>query len=173
MKKIILIVIAGIFLIIAIPSCEKDDICPADTPTTPLLIIRFYDDLNRTEPKSVTSLRVTTGENNDIVSESLNRKSTDSIALPLKVFENSTAFKLIADSKDDTDTNNEIGNADIVTFSYDNKEVFISRGCGFANHYENLTENLNNGGDTPWILDIEIQNTTVENQTIAHVKIFH
>jgi hypothetical protein len=172
MRKIILIIIVGIFLITTIPSCEKDDICPADTPTTPLLLITFYDDLNRTELKQVTTLRVVTGDNDDQVNTIEDSTNTDSIALPLKVFDTATAFKLIADSQNDS-TDIEIGNADIVTFSYDNKEVFISRGCGFANNYENLTETLNNGGDAPWILGIEIQNTTVENQTTAHVKIFH
>jgi hypothetical protein len=31
-------------------SCEKDDICDANTPTTPQLVIEFYDAVNTTLP---------------------------------------------------------------------------------------------------------------------------
>ena len=52
MKKIYLL-----FLIaITFSSCEKDDICDANTPTTPRLIIDFYDATNPTALKNVINL---------------------------------------------------------------------------------------------------------------------
>ena len=41
MKKTILLFI--LFLIIGNYSCERDDICPESTPTTPSLIIDVFD----------------------------------------------------------------------------------------------------------------------------------
>ena len=35
--------LALLFLTTLLIGCEKDDICPEDTSTTPRLIIRFYD----------------------------------------------------------------------------------------------------------------------------------
>mgnify|MGYP006353373257 FL=1 len=43
MKKTILLLLAVAF---TFSSCEKDDICDANTPTTPRLVIGFYDFLN-------------------------------------------------------------------------------------------------------------------------------
>lgn len=178
MKKIIFIVIIIISITTTISSCEKDDICPETTQTTPLLVIEFHDNASRTaaetELKDVIALRITTGDDNKTINTIEDRKNTNSITLPLKSFETSTSFTFIMNSEDEEDTSNETGNSDIVTFSYINKEVFISRGCGFANNYENLTETFNDGGDgTPWIRSIEILNSTIENQETAHVKIFH
>ena len=47
MKKIILLVFV---LALSFSSCEKDDICDANTPTTPRLVIGFYDFLNLSIP---------------------------------------------------------------------------------------------------------------------------
>ena len=55
MKKII----ALLLLFSAIISCERDDICPESTPTTPRLIIRFYDNTELSETKRVINLQVT------------------------------------------------------------------------------------------------------------------
>ena len=47
MKKII----ALLLLCFVITNCEKDDICSADTGTTPKLILRFYDIADEEETK--------------------------------------------------------------------------------------------------------------------------
>ena len=56
MKKIQLLFIC--LFSISFSSCEKDDICEATTPTTPKLVIEFYDVLNRTVKKNVNNLAV-------------------------------------------------------------------------------------------------------------------
>lgn len=155
-------------------SCEKDDICPPEVLTTPHLIITFHDIVDREERKAVPSLRVVGVDNDSVVNTFEDRVSAglDSIALPLKVYSPSTGFIFISNSASEEDI--ETGNIDIVTFNYDNTEVFISRGCGYANNYENLVGTFEEGSDGErWIISLDIENPTVDNQNAAHVKIYH
>ena len=166
--------IVFIFLMIvgSFSACEKDDICVDGD--TPLLIIRFYDAENRTEPKVVPGLRILGIGNDALIDTFTDRSSSlDSIGIPLKTNDPTTAFSFIMDSADDDD-GNEIGNTDLITFSYDINETFISRACGFVANYENLDTEFE-GSDEDWIQEIEITTTTVElEETLtAHVKIFH
>ena len=55
MKKITLLLLVFCF---SFSSCEKDDICDANTPTTPRMVIKFFDINNPTVEKSVTNLKV-------------------------------------------------------------------------------------------------------------------
>ena len=55
MKKIILLVLIMAF---SFSSCEKDDICDANTITTPRLVIKFYDVNNASVAKNVTNLTI-------------------------------------------------------------------------------------------------------------------
>ena len=55
MKKIFLLLLASFFL----SGCEKDDICDETTPTTPKVVIEFFDTVATTTAKNVTNLKVT------------------------------------------------------------------------------------------------------------------
>ncbi len=169
MKKSILY---SLFLLMTF-SCEKDDICPADTPTTPQLIIRFYDKDSPEEFKSVTTLRVI-GDGQTEPLSTVNRITTDSIAIPLRISETTTIFRMISDSADD-EMGMETGNEDSITFSYQTEEVFVSRACGYKTVYSDLTIEIINEGVDNW-MDIalsEVVNNAVTNQGAAHVKIYH
>lgn len=166
--------IAFLFLlsIISFSACEKDDICVDGD--TPLLIIRFYDAEDRTELKAVPSLRVVGIGQTTTVNTITDRSSTlDSISLPLRIDAATTGFTLITDSEDD-DTGTEIGNSDILNFSYIVNEKFISRACGFVANFDDLSHELTTDEEN-WIIDIEVTKTlvTTETTTTAHVKIFH
>jgi hypothetical protein len=153
-------------------ACEKDDICVDGD--TPLLIIRFYDAENRTEFKAVPGLRVGGIGNDFTVNTIADRTSTlDSIGIPLKTTDPLTGFVFIMDSADD-ENGIETGNGDQLNFSYEIKEKFISRACGFIANYENLSSNFVTAPEN-WIQSIEIEKTTIElEETLtAHVKIFH
>jgi len=158
-------------------ACEKDDICVDGN--TPLLVISFYDVDNPTELKEVTSFRIVgVGQNTTVTSVS-DRTDSDSIAIPLKVTENTTGFYFINNSSDveTTDSNDETitiegGDLDTLYFNYDRKDKFVSRACGLIANYENLSSDLKVETDN-WIKDIEIVTPLVENSTAAHVKIFH
>ncbi|WP_340074789.1 DUF6452 family protein [Leptobacterium sp. I13] len=170
MKNDITKIIYTISLLWIILGCERDDICPGEVPDTPQLIIRFYDNANPEEVKSVTSLRVLAA-GVDVPVPNADRVTTDSIALPLRSFENETAFTFILNSEDDAN-GAEIGNSDRIAFNYTTKEVFISRACGFVANYENLTSDLTTDTNN-WIQSVEIINDTIANENTAHVKIFH
>ncbi|MFS4492395.1 DUF6452 family protein [Maribacter sp. 2308TA10-17] len=168
--KIVFLFLLGIC---SFSACEKDDIC-VDGDTA-LLIVRFYDAANPNEFKVVPGLRVGGVGNNFTVNTIADRTSTlDSIAIPLKTVDPLTGYVFIMDSAED-ENGTETGNADLLNFSYDIEEKFISRACGFVVEYQNLSTNFTPAPEN-WIQSIEIVKTTVKletEETIAHVKVFH
>ncbi len=171
------------FLIIAVilSSCEKDDICAEATPTTPELILRFYDISSQDDTKSVTGLRITGFDDNneEVVISGLSLVTTDSINLPLRTDANETKFKFHKDyavnnngTPDDASDDIILGNPDLVTIRYEREDVYVSRACGFKTIFNNLSFSFEQDGDT-WIINSEITNAIVENEFKAHVKIFH
>ena len=161
-----------LFLLILFANCEKDDICVDGNPS--LLVIRFYDINDQTKLKSVTKLRVK-GLGNDFPLNTFADRSSaiDSIGIPLKIDENKTGFSFILNSADaDNKEKNEIGNTDTLTFTYKRTEKFVSRACGFIISYNELAYTLSDDPEQ-WIKEIGIINRTINNQGVAHVKIFH
>ena len=177
MKKISFLILLLIIGFTIFSACEKDDICVDGD--TPLLVISFYDIDNKTEKKDAPLLRVG-GVGNEFAlnllpnpnSETISdRVNIDSIAIPLNEAVNTSGFAFISNSADD-DMDAESGNVDILSFTYENKDVFISRACGFVANYDNLSNELRADTDN-WIKEIEIVNPLVKDETAAHVKIFH
>ncbi len=165
MKKLFVILL----LFAVFYGCERDDICPESTATTPKLIIRFYDITNQTETKRVLSLQVQ-GVDTDSIYQSAT--STDSLALPIKTYDNITSFKLHKEYVDDGNGNIS-GNEDVINIEYSVEEVYVSRACGYKTIYNNVELSVEDDGDN-WIELIQIENPlTVDNETEAHVKIFH
>ena len=107
---------------------------------------------------------------NTTVTTVVDRTDLDSIAIPLKVTENSTGFYFIKNSADVDSL--EAGDLDTLYFNYTRKDKFISRACGYIANFETLGSDLKMETDN-WIKDIEIVTPLVENSTAAHVKIFH
>ncbi|WP_047419666.1 DUF6452 family protein [Cellulophaga sp. Hel_I_12] len=166
MKKIIFIVIL-IIIFIGINSCEKDDICVDGT--TPLLVIRFYDNATDTETlKAPQNLRIKGQLEGVTYGAIIPNTAADSIQLPLKIDAISTTFSFTTNTTTDAVNDNE----DVLTFDYSTTEVFVSRACGFIANYQNLSERLTTDSNN-WIKRIEIVKDTIENQNAAHVKIFH
>lgn len=176
MKKIL----ALLLLFLAFNSCERDDICAETTPTTPSLIIRFYDISNQESNKNVFGLRVQ-GVGNDNVLDHYNVVTTDSIVLPLKTTQTSTQYLLHQDygvddngTPDDTSDDFTTGNEDVITIAYATEEIYVSRACGFKTAFKNVTVSVEDDGDK-WIQIIQSvnDNQSVEDETAAHFKIFH
>ncbi|MBC8768077.1 hypothetical protein H4O18_08740 [Arenibacter sp. BSSL-BM3] len=167
MKKVY-IPILFIIAFISFGACEKDDICVDGD--TPLMVIRFYDVDNPAVLKKVTKFRIVGVGQNTTVTTVADRTDLDSIAIPLKVTENSTGFYFIKNSADVDSL--EAGDLDTLYFNYTRKDKFISRACGYIANFETLGSDLKMETDN-WIKDIEIVTPLVENSTAAHVKIFH
>jgi hypothetical protein len=178
MKKISAFIL---LLLLVTVSCEKDDICSEATVTTPKLIIRLYDISSQEDTKSVTGLRVIgfNDNNEEIQISNLNVVTTDSIIIPLRTDADITKFSFHKNyaidnngTPEDNSDDIELGNPDFITIHYTREDVFVSRACGFKTLFKNLIFSVENDDDN-WIINSEIINTTVENETKAHVKIFH
>lgn len=158
--------LALLLLALTFYNCERDDICPESTATTPKLIIRFYDISNQSETKRVTNLQIQ-GVDNEVVYQST--ISTDSIAIPLKTDSGETQFLLYKNYEDESN----VGNEDILTFTYNANEIYVSRACGYKSIFENVEDELTDDGDN-WIELILIEDPlTVDNENAAHVQIYH
>ena len=170
----------AIVLLLLNSSCEKDDICPEATPTTPQLVIRFYDIVDNDQTKSVSNLYAygLDDSNNVILFEGLNVSTTDSIAIPLRTGQISTRFILHSDFEieendpDDPDDDVILGNPDEITVNYTPEDVYVSRACGFKTVFRNLSFVVDNDGDN-WIINSSVVINDVEQQTQAHVQVFH
>ena len=150
-------------------SGEKDDIWLEET--TPRLVIRFYDHENPDELKNVPNLSVQIeGVSGDYFNETIS-SSTDSIAIPIKVTEDLTKYKLILNGNDSDDTND---NTDILDLTYTREDLFVSRSCGYKTVFHEGITSLESDADN-WILRVETKDNpqNIINQKNAHVKIFH
>ena len=148
------------FIALLVSSCEKDDFCIE--PVTPNMVIRFYNATNITQTKSVENLSV----NPEGLDELYSNANLDSILIPLDVTSNQIIYNLSSES-----------NIDVITKNYDVEEVFVSRSCGFKAIFNNVSVSSDVSND--WIIGLTetLENTitipTIDNETAAHVKIFH
>ena len=177
MKKLLTISIA-LVIAISIYACEKDDICAETTPTTPRLIVDFYDFANQSAVKNVANLTaVAEGATDSIVfNEALAATDStryyfngNSLALPLNVADSITTYRLKINSQS---TNPLVFNEDIVKINYATQQVYVSRACGYKTSF-NLTSITEEGVvEEQWIRNLMIENANVENENDVHVKIY-
>ncbi|WP_111684232.1 DUF6452 family protein [Winogradskyella tangerina] len=177
MKRIKFLLV--LFLVVLV-SCERDDICAETTPTTPRLLIEFYDAGSPEDLKSVPRLTLYgEGLATDPVEPSSStlifNSNSNSIELPLIVGpENETTttrFILEQNSNlriDETGTSN----IDIIEITYTSEFQYVSRACGFKSIFTNLNLTVDDDTDN-WISSIDIIEPTVENENTVHVHIFH
>ena len=167
MKKLIIVSIA---LIIAFSfwNCEKDDICENGTPTTPRMIVEFYDNLNPTVKKTVTNLGIVA----DGMTTGILYNGVSKIEVPLQTNADITKYGFIFDSRN---VDLSLRNEDKITINYTRTDVFISRACGYKTVF-GLLENPNGIVKTidtdNWIKEIVIQKYKILNEDEVHVKIF-
>ena len=168
----------SVITILFMLSCEKDDICPDSTETTPKLIVTFNDAQNQDERKIVESLSVFAFKDNEmILIQNISTINTDSIAIPLRNEIANAKFKLFKNSSfiDDMIIQGEKTHLEL---NYGINEVFVSRACGFINNYE-LESNIytidptDSDQTSSWIIDYIINNPTVSNENQSHVILLH
>lgn len=162
--KITLIIL---LCIIAIASCEKDDICIEGD--TPLLTIDFYDATDTTKLKDVPTL-VVQGVLDGSTYPVIANVSLSSIEIPLRTDATNTTFIL---SENLTPADTTAVNRDTITFNYETKELFVSRACGYIANYDGLQAGLSVADPTQWVKEIKIMTPLVTNDTITNVKILH
>lgn len=179
MKKILSIIIIIAF---AFSGCEKDDICDANTPTTPRLVISFYDRGNTSVPKNVRNLKVigekmTQGiifNENALVESDKYITNGNKISIPLKTNAESTTYRFILNYND---PNAALVNEDRLTFNYTHQNIFVSRACGYKTTFQLdpripfvHTDSDNLEGFWMQVVTVEKFNIELENET--HIKVY-
>lgn len=163
-----------LIFLIANFGCERDDLCPETTATTPSLIIDLYDITAPEELKNVIDLRIQ-GIGNDKALPGYNvAPSANKLILPLRTNANSTSYKLHIDYA--VDENGVVeGNEDIIEIRYTTEEVYVSRACGYKTIFNNVTILRDPNDTNRWIQNIEslIETQTVEDETTTHFNILH
>ena len=166
MKKIVSLILLVFF---TFSSCEKDDICDANTSTTPRLVIQFFDYNNPTALKNVTNLKVIgEGMTEGIVFDG----NGNTVSIPLKTTENSTSYRFILNSGSAS-----FSNEDEIKFEYTRENLFVSRACGFktifsidpTNPYSHTDATIS---DLLWIKAISVEKSNILNENETHVKIY-
>jgi Family of unknown function (DUF6452) len=165
MKKIFLVLIVICFLL---SSCERDDVCDPATPTTPMLVIEFYDSFFQTNPKSVSNLAI--AEFGNPIGLAL--ANGTKIKIPLKIDQNITKYRFIKDLTNPVTTST---NEDILEFSYTRKNEYISRACGFKTVFTIVGLPVLSEPTTPdgaWIQGIVVTQPKIINENETHIKIY-
>lgn len=177
MKKIFIVLL----IVFSFSACEKDDICDANTSTTPRLVIAFFDITNPSIPKKVTNLKVIgTGKTEGIVfnptatgeTKYLSNEST--ISIPLKTDADVTGYSFILNSGN---SNSTLIDQDDVTFFYTRKDLFVSRACGFKTVFtfdptKPYTQVPVPNIKLKWMKYISIEKSNIDTENETHVKVF-
>src|SRR5690606_11984907 len=158
--------------------CEKDDICASTTPTTPRLVIEFYNEANPAQPKNVTNLELIS----DVPDmDTLRFSAVSRILVPLKTTVDSTLYRFVLNAGN---PNPAFIYTDELQINYARQDIFVSRACGYKTLFELNNDDL---PETPeaiilngipndfsgvWIKDIVIEEYNLENETDVHVKIY-
>jgi hypothetical protein len=188
MKKIISLLLVFTF---GLSSCEKDDICDPNTPTTPRLVIKFYDINNPTIPKDVVDLKVigegkseTDGAiifNENAIGEAKYLANGNTISIPLKTDANSTSYTLILDSQN---PNAAAINKDVIKFNYTHQDLYVSRACGFkTNFILDAQDDTTTPPTVPfnqvdvdlkglWMQRLRVIEYNIDNENETHVEVF-
>lgn len=163
MKKYIITSLA-LLLAVSFWNCEKDDICAETTPTTPKLVIEFFDKLNGDNNKNLNNLQYFEINSTD----TLTSNAVSTLSIPLRTTENSTTFRLILNGNDDDLTNDLI---DDITINYERNEIYVSRACGYKTNF--ILNDLDGFTTTNnWIFVSGIANNIIDNEDETHVKIY-
>ncbi len=146
--------------------CEKDDICDANTATTPRLVIKFFDVNNPSAAKNVTNLAVI-GEDLENPIATFNGNTVE---IPLRTDADLTSYRFILNS---TDPNTD--NEDKLTFNYTRQDVFVSRACGYKTLFsldETAPFVYDAVTDGVWIQDITVEQPSIETEDETHLNIY-
>ena len=157
-----------IFLSTIFLGCTRDDICPAGTATTPMLIITFKNANNSNASKKVIRLSVQTDYEDPV--ELFSQIETDSIALPLNINSDETKYKFTKTTVVNDTTN--IVEISQIKFNYTRQELYVNRACGFKMQFNELSI-IPDPSNESWIQNIEVIRDTINDESKAHIIMLH
>ncbi len=144
-------------------ACQKDDICPPGTETTPMLLIEFYDAQDPSRLKAVQNLVVRATGKEEVL---LGPVTTNNIKIPLKTAENFTEYSFTANAEGNDE------NEDIISFNYTPTPIYLNRACGYRIEYRNLDVTVHDD-DQNWIASQIILEENVANEAQVHISFTH
>jgi hypothetical protein len=161
-------------------SCEPDDICDPATPTTPRMLIQFYNVKIPSELKDVDNLKVKGEEMSEGVVLNPTAAGDDkylangnNILLPLNTQADLVKYTFTINYGN---SNPLLVHEDNLEFRYSRENSYVSRACGFKTTF-NLDETTpfilsdSTPTDPLWIqyVIVEQNNITSENETIVKI----
>lgn len=173
MKKIFLLLFVATF---SFSSCEKDDICDPNTPTTPRLIISFYSVVEPSTLKPVSKLFLL----GDGMTTGILYTNSSTIQVPLQTTLDSTQYSFMLNYGN---SDPETIYTDILQFNYSRENIYVSRACGFKTIFSLNNELglpdpfvLNNDPDKiegNWIKYITVKNFNVNSENETQINIYY
>ena len=163
------IVILVLLFTASFTGCEKDDICAETTPTTPRLIIDFYDFTNPTLTKHVTNLGVI-GEGVETV---ILFNGVSKIQIPLDLTKDISKYQFILNYGNSDPI---FINTDNLQFDYTRNNVFVSRACGYKTLFtlsptSPFTQTDATTPDGLWMKNITVLQSNINNEDETHLSI--
>lgn len=173
MKRLIACIAILILFTTYLISCEKDDLCTGDTPTTPGLVVEFYQ-ADNSQLRAIDVGYYIVGDDKIVDPAGTQSK----ITLPLKPDADSVEWYLQYTSTSAGGV--KTVNVDRFKISYTRTLTYVSRACGYKTTYK-LTTNapetpnpeVNDGPtkDGKWIKETVILTTDINNENEVHLKI--
>ena len=129
--------------------------------------LNFFDVTNLRVEEFGTGEGVVFNENLPETSPARFLTNGNKIAIPLKTFANISEFDFKFNYGDATENN------DVISFTYDKEDIYISRACGYKTIF-NLTDNNPNSFPVSgyWIQNIIVNQPNIETENEIHVKIY-
>lgn len=173
MKRFVIPIILMFFGFGAFLGCEKDDICSEGTPTTPNMVIDFYEYLNPSVEKKFLKLEIIETQNPGSV---LIFEDVNTIKLPLRTDAQVSTYKFILTY---TNINTQVTNEDLLEFRYTKNDIYISRACGYKSNFSLLESDNQNqnpiltdsGEDDFWIKELIVRQPEITDENETHLDL--
>ena len=136
--------------------CTRDDICPDDTQTTPLLVIKFMDISNPSQVKAVENLRITLA--NTSQTEVVIVRTDTLFKIPLNPVVTSVDYNFTK-GYESTEPNTDAFN---ITYQR-GADIYINRACGFRTSFTDIDPTIQPEGSANWMLSSSI------NLSLIHI----
>ncbi len=151
-------------VLLLLMSCQRNDICIQELPSTPKMHLKFFDAANPEIPKSISGFNVKALEKDSLYFK--NSVNDTTALLPLRTDRDFTQYAFILQIDSSTVF------VDTLNFQYTREKVYVSRACGYkVNFYQLNAENL--PGVAHWIEQIVIpEPKQIINEKQPHVYIY-
>lgn len=155
--------LAGLLIVSFLQGCQRDDLCPATTQTTPRIVVEFHDYSDPGRAKAVPDLAVIATGMEDTLLRPVN---TNKISLPLRTDQNITEYLLIQNA------GSPLENIDTIRFSYNRELQYLNRACGYKANFADLQAIMLSDQDR-WIQSYTQFVENIEDEEETHISFNH